>query len=121
VKFTKSLGKKIQIVGDDFFVTNPERLEKGIKMNAANAILIKVNQIGTVTETVDAIQMAQKNGWNAISSHRSGETEDTFIAHLAVGLQTGGLTGQLPCANNGLTPTDHTGQHEGDYDDPFHN
>jgi enolase len=83
VKFTKSLGKKIQIVGDDFFVTNPERLEKGIKMNAANAILIKVNQIGTVTETLEAIRMAQKAGYGVISSHRSGETEDSFIADLA--------------------------------------
>ncbi len=89
VKFTKELGKKVQIVGDDFFVTNPERLSKGIKLRAANAILIKVNQIGTVTETLDAIKMAQKAGYGVISSHRSGETEDAFIADLAVGTGAG--------------------------------
>jgi enolase len=95
-KFTKVLGDKIQIVGDDFFVTNPERLAKGIKMNAANAILIKVNQIGTVTETLDAIKMAQKAGYGVISSHRSGETEDSFIADLAVGTGAGQIkTGSL--------------------------
>jgi enolase len=96
VSFTKALGKKIQIVGDDFFVTNPERLAKGIKMGAANAILIKVNQIGTVTETLDAIKMAQKAGYGVISSHRSGETEDAFIADLAVGTGAGQIkTGSL--------------------------
>jgi enolase len=96
VKFTKALGKKVQIVGDDFFVTNPERLEKGIEMKAANAILIKVNQIGTVTETLDAIKMAQKAGYGVISSHRSGETEDSFIADLAVGTGAGQIkTGSL--------------------------
>jgi len=96
VKFTKALGKKIQIVGDDFFVTNPERLAKGIKMGATNAILIKVNQIGTVTETLDAIKMAQKAGYGVISSHRSGETEDAFIADLAVGTGAGQIkTGSL--------------------------
>jgi enolase len=96
VSFTKQLGKKIQIVGDDFFVTNPERLKKGIKMKAANAILIKVNQIGTVSETLDAIAMAQKAGYGVISSHRSGETEDAFIADLAVGTGAGQIkTGSL--------------------------
>ncbi len=96
VKFTKELGKTVQIVGDDFFVTNPELLAKGIKMNAANAILIKVNQIGTVTETLDAIKMAQKAGYGVISSHRSGETEDAFIADLAVGTGAGQIkTGSL--------------------------
>jgi len=96
VSFTKALGKKIQIVGDDFFVTNPVRLAKGIKMNAASAILIKVNQIGTVTETLDAIKMAQKAGYGVISSHRSGETEDAFIADLAVGTGAGQIkTGSL--------------------------
>ena len=89
VKFTKELGAKVQIVGDDFFVTNPERLSKGIELGATNAILIKVNQIGTVTETLDAIRMAQKAGYGVISSHRSGETEDTFIADLAVGTGAG--------------------------------
>jgi enolase len=92
----KALGKKVQIVGDDFFVTNPVRLKKGIDMGACNAILIKVNQIGTVTETLDAIKMAQKAGYGVISSHRSGETEDSFIADLAVGTSAGQIkTGSL--------------------------
>jgi enolase len=96
VKFTKTLGKKVQIVGDDFFVTNPTRLKQGIQMGACNAILIKVNQIGTVTETLDAIKMAQKAGYGVISSHRSGETEDSFIADLAVGTGAGQIkTGSL--------------------------
>ena len=96
VKFTQALGKKVQIVGDDFFVTNPTRLKKGIDMGACNAILIKVNQIGTVTETLDAIKMAQKAGYGVISSHRSGETEDTFIADLVVALGTGQIkTGSM--------------------------
>ncbi len=96
VSFTKQLGKKIQIVGDDFFVTNPERLTKGIKLKAANSILIKVNQIGTVTETLEAIKVAQKAGYGVISSHRSGETEDAFIADLAVGTGAGQIkTGSL--------------------------
>jgi len=85
----KMLGKKIQLVGDDLLVTNVERLKKAIAEKAANAILIKLNQIGTVSETVDAVQLAQKNGWRTIISHRSGETEDTFIADLAVALGTG--------------------------------
>ena len=96
VKFTQALGKKVQIVGDDFFVTNPVRLKKGIDMGACNAILIKVNQIGTVTETLDAIKMAQQAGYGVISSHRSGETEDSFIADLAVGTSAGQIkTGSL--------------------------
>lgn len=96
VKFTKALGNKVQIVGDDFFVTNPERLAKGIAMNAANAILIKVNQIGTVSETLEAIRVAQKAGYGVISSHRSGETEDAFISDLAVGTGAGQIkTGSL--------------------------
>ncbi|MDD5041330.1 MAG: phosphopyruvate hydratase [Candidatus Peribacteraceae bacterium] len=85
----KTLGKKIQLVGDDLLVTNVKRLERAIHEQAANAILIKLNQIGTVSETVDAIELAQQSGWRAIVSHRSGETEDTFIADLAVALGTG--------------------------------
>jgi len=85
----KKLGKKIQIVGDDIFVTNPEIIKKGIKEKAANAVLIKVNQIGTVSETVEAVKIAQKAGWRTVISHRSGETEDTFIADFAVGLGAG--------------------------------
>lgn len=93
---TATLGDKIQLVGDDLFVTNTEFLQKGIDTKAANAILIKVNQIGTLTETINAVKMAQKVGWNTIMSHRSGETEDTTIAHLAVGLNCGQIkTGSL--------------------------
>jgi enolase len=88
-RLTKRLGKEIQIVGDDLFVTNTERLKKGIKEDCANSILIKVNQIGTLTETLAAIKMAKENGFTAVISHRSGETEDTTIAHLAVAASCG--------------------------------
>jgi enolase len=95
-KITKELGDKIQIVGDDFFVTNPKRLAEGIKKGCANSILIKVNQIGTVTETYEAIEMAKKAGYTAVVSHRSGETEDDFIADLVVGCETGQIkTGSM--------------------------
>ena len=86
---TKKLGNKVQLVGDDLFVTNTTRLQRGIKEGIANSILIKVNQIGTLTETVDAIELARRNGYTSISSHRSGETEDSTIADLAVALGTG--------------------------------
>ena len=89
VKLTKKLGDRVQLVGDDFFVTNTKRLAKGIEMDAANSILIKVNQIGTLTETFDAIEMAKKAGYTAVVSHRSGETEDTTIADIAVALNAG--------------------------------
>lgn len=85
---TRKLGEKVQLVGDDLFVTNTERLEKGIRLGCGNSILIKLNQIGTVSETLDAIKMAHKAGYTAIASHRSGETEDTTIADLAVALNT---------------------------------
>jgi enolase len=88
-QLTDALGKRTQLVGDDLFVTNTERLERGIKQGIANSILIKVNQIGTLTETIDAIQLARRNGYTSISSHRSGETEDATIADLAVALCTG--------------------------------
>lgn len=92
----QSIGERVQLVGDDLLVTNVERIKMALEKQAANAVLIKLNQIGSVTETADAIQLAQKNGWHAIASHRSGETEDTFIAHLAVGLGTGQIkTGSL--------------------------
>jgi len=95
-KMNAKLGNKIQIVGDDVFVTNPAIIAKGIKDNIANSVLIKLNQIGTVTETIDAINMAHKAGWTAVVSHRSGETGDTFIADLAVALNTGQIkTGSL--------------------------
>jgi enolase len=86
---SKELGAKIQLVGDDLFVTNPERLQQGIDEGVANSILIKLNQIGTVSETLDAIELAKRNGYTSIASHRSGETEDTFIADLAVGAGCG--------------------------------
>jgi len=96
VKFTKALGKKIQIMGDDLFVTNTKRLEKGIAMGACNSILIKLNQIGTVTETIEAINMAKRAGYTAVVSHRSGETEDSFIADLTVAMETGQIkTGSM--------------------------
>jgi enolase len=95
-KMTERLGNRIQIVGDDLFVTNTERISRGIEEGSANAVLIKLNQIGTLTETLDAIKMAHRVGWNAVISHRSGETEDTFIADLAVAAGTGQIkTGSL--------------------------
>ena len=86
---TSKLGNKVQIVGDDLFVTNTDFVKKGISKNAANAVLIKLNQIGTVSETVATIQLCQKAGWNYIISHRSGETEDTFMADFAVAMAGG--------------------------------
>jgi enolase len=86
---TEELGDKIQIVGDDVFVTNTERIARGIEEDTANSVLIKLNQIGTVTETINAIEMARRHGWTAVVSHRSGETEDAFIADFTVGLGTG--------------------------------
>jgi enolase len=86
---TKQLGSKIQLVGDDLFVTNPKRLQRGIDEKTANAILIKLNQIGTLTETLETIELAKRNGYNNVISHRSGETEDSFIADLAVGTGAG--------------------------------
>lgn len=88
-KLTDVLGEKVQLVGDDLFVTNVERLEKGINLGIANSILIKLNQIGTITETLDAIELAKRNGYTAVISHRSGETEDTTIADLAVATNAG--------------------------------
>jgi enolase len=89
VALTQALGDKIQIVGDDLFCTNSERLERGIELGAANSILIKLNQIGTVTETMRAIELARRHGYTSVVSHRSGETEDAFIADFVVGLGTG--------------------------------
>ena len=93
---TKTLGHKIQIVGDDLFVTNTERIKKGIELGAANSVLIKLNQIGTLTETLDAIQMAHRAGWTAVVSHRSGETEDTTIADISVGVNAGQIKTGAP-------------------------
>ena len=89
VEMTKQLGDKVQLVGDDIFVTNTERLQRGIDQGVANSILIKVNQIGTVTETIEAVELARRNGYTSVTSHRSGETEDATIADLAVALGTG--------------------------------
>ncbi|MFL5252496.1 MAG: phosphopyruvate hydratase [Rhodopila sp.] len=93
---TETIGKKVQLVGDDLFVTNPERLRRGIQLGSANAILIKVNQIGTLSETLEAVELAQRAGWKAVMSHRSGETEDATIADLAVATNCGQIkTGSL--------------------------
>jgi len=94
---TEKLGDKVLLVGDDLYVTNVNRLSRGIKLKASNAILIKPNQIGTLTETIAAVEMAQLAGWKAVVSHRSGETEDTTIADLAVGLNTGLIKAGAPC------------------------
>jgi enolase len=96
VKITEKLGDKVQLVGDDFFVTNPKRLAEGIEKNAANALLVKVNQIGTLTETFDAVDLAHRNGYRTMMSHRSGETEDTTIADLAVALGCGQIKTGAP-------------------------
>jgi enolase len=94
---TKAIGSRVQLVGDDLFVTNTNRISRGIAEKSANAVLIKLNQIGTVTETIEAVQMAQKEGWGAMISHRSGETCDTFIADLSVALACGQIKTGAPC------------------------
>ena len=95
-KLTAAIGDKVQLVGDDLFVTNPERLERGIKEGVANALLVKVNQIGSLTETLEAIEMAHRAGFHTMTSHRSGETEDTTIAHLAVASNAGQIKTGAP-------------------------
>ena len=95
-QLTAAIGDKVQIVGDDFFVTNPQRLQEGIDKKAANALLVKVNQIGTLTETFDAVELAHRNGYRTMMSHRSGETEDTTIADLAVALGCGQIKTGAP-------------------------
>ena len=96
-KLTERIGSKIQLVGDDLFVTNMKRLQKGIDNNTANSILIKLNQIGTLTETLDAIELAKRNGYTAVVSHRSGETEDTTLADVAVATNAGQIKTGAPC------------------------
>ena len=96
-KMTKRIGGRVQLVGDDLFVTNPKRIKCGIDLNVANAVLIKVNQIGTVTEAMEAIEMAKCAGYQAVISHRSGETEDAFIADLAVAVNAGQIKTGAPC------------------------
>ena len=97
---TKELGDKLQIVGDDLLVTNPERVRKAIKEKAANALLVKVNQIGSLTETIEAVDLCQRAGWRAVTSHRSGETEDSTIADLAVALNTGQIKTGAPARSD---------------------
>ena len=96
-KLTDRLGNKLQLVGDDLFVTNIKRLQKGLDNKTANSILIKLNQIGTLTETLDAIELAKKNGYTAVVSHRSGETEDTTLADVAVATNAGQIKTGAPC------------------------
>jgi enolase len=96
VAITKELGAKVQLVGDDLFVTNPERLSKGIDLGTANALLVKVNQIGSLTETLDAVEMAHRAGYRSMMSHRSGETEDVTIADLAVATNCGQIKTGAP-------------------------
>lgn len=122
---TESLGHKVQLVGDDLFVTNIKRLRCGIKLGVANAILVKLNQIGTVTEAMDAVEMAQKAGYRAVISHRSGETEDAFIADLAVAVNAGQIKTGAPCRtdrtakyNQLLRIEDNLGK-AASYDHPF--
>ena len=96
-KLTRELGGKVRLVGDDLFVTNPKRLKNGIESGCANSILIKLNQIGTLSETLSAIRLAKENGYGTIISHRSGETEDAFIADLAVAVNAGQIKTGAPC------------------------
>ena len=125
-ELTKRLGDKIQLVGDDLFVTNTKRLDAGIKLKVANAILVKVNQIGTVSEAMEAVEMAQHNGYKAVISHRSGETEDTFIADLAVATNAGQIKTGAPCRSdrvakyNQLLRIDEELGKVSCYMDPFH-
>ena len=116
-KITRNIGKKIQLVGDDLFVTNTKFLNKGIDLGAANSILIKVNQIGTLTETLDAIELAKTNNMTAVISHRSGETEDSFIADLAVATNAGQIkTGSL-CRSDRIAKYNQLLRIEEDLDD----
>jgi len=94
---TAEIGEKVQIVGDDLTVTNPSKIQEAIKTKAANCLLLKVNQIGTISESIDAVKLSKQNGWGVMTSHRSGETEDNYIADLAVGLCTGEIKTGAPC------------------------
>ena len=101
-KFFAKQGEAIQIVGDDLLVTNVKRIEKAIETKACNALLLKVNQIGSLSESIAAVRMVKKEGWGVMTSHRSGETEDSFIADLAVGLATGQIKTGAPCRSERL-------------------
>ena len=100
--FTEAVGDSVQVVGDDLLVTNPTRIEEAVEKKACNALLLKVNQIGTVTESIDAVALSKRNGWGVMTSHRSGETEDNYIADLAVGLCTGQIKTGAPCRSERL-------------------
>jgi enolase len=100
ILMTKELGDRLQIVGDDLLVTNPKRVQKAIEEKACNALLVKVNQIGSLTETIEAVELCQRNGWKAVTSHRSGETEDATIADLAVALNTGQIKTGAPARSD---------------------
>ena len=100
--FTAAVGKDVQIVGDDLLVTNVSRIKEASAKSACNALLLKVNQIGSVTESIDAVKLAKQNGWGVMTSHRSGETEDNYIADLAVGLCTGQIKTGAPCRSERL-------------------
>lgn len=125
-ELTKRLGEKIQLVGDDLFVTNTKRLDAGIKLHCANAILVKVNQIGTLSEAFEAVEMAHKNGYKAVISHRSGETEDTAIADIAVALNAGQIKTGAPCRSdrvakyNRLLAMEEELKDAAAYMEPFH-
>merc|ERR1712217_118276 len=97
-----SMGSSVQIVGDDLLVTNVKRIAKALEIGACNALLLKVNQIGSITESIDAANMSMRNGWGVMVSHRSGETEDSFIADLVVGLRTGQIKTGAPCRSERL-------------------
>ena len=125
-ELTKRLGEKIQLVGDDLFVTNTKRLDAGIKLHCGNAILVKVNQIGTLSEALEAVEMAHKNGYKAVISHRSGETEDTTIADIAVSLNAGQIKTGAPCRSdrvakyNRLLAIEEELKDAAAYMEPFH-
>ena len=125
-ELTKRLGEKIQLVGDDLFVTNTKRLDAGIKLHCGNAILVKVNQIGTLSEAFEAVEMAHKNGYKAVISHRSGETEDTTIADIAVALNAGQIKTGAPCRSdrvakyNRLLAIEEELKNAAAYMEPFH-
>ena len=124
-RLTQKLGRKVQLVGDDLFVTNEKRLKQGIDLGAANAILIKVNQIGTLTEAFDTIRLAQRNGYRTILSHRSGETEDTMIADIAVAVGAGQIKSGAPCRServakyNQLLRIEDAAGFSAEYENPF--
>merc|ERR1712070_1076081 len=101
-KFQAEVGEAQQIVGDDLLVTNPKRIQKALDAKCCNALLLKVNQIGSITESIEAAKLAQDNGWGVMVSHRSGETDDSFIADLVVGLRTGQIKTGAPCRSERL-------------------